>query len=163
MKKYRKTPLFVDFSSLSTFLIPPLRTASMRSGLLFLTLILSNFLYAEISAQADPAHAYIVSPKNNEIVSSPVTVVFGLNGMGVAPAGIERNNTGHHHLLINASKLPPLDQPLGSAVLHFGGGQTQTTLELEPGEHTLQLILGDHLHRPHNPPIVSEKITITVK
>jgi len=128
------------------------------AGLFLYLLAFCNVVYADA-----PASAYIVSPENNATVSSPVTVIFGLTGMGVAPAGVERAGTGHHHLLVNATALPPLDQPLGSEVIHFGGGQTQTTIELEPGEHTLQLILGDHLHRPHNPPIVSEKITITVK
>lgn len=128
------------------------------AGLLLCSLTFCNLVYADA-----PATAYIVSPENNATVSSPVTVIFGLSGMGVAPAGVERAGTGHHHLLVNAKELPPLDQPLGSDVIHFGGGQTQTSIELEPGEHTLQLILGDHLHRPHNPPIVSEKITITVK
>lgn len=115
------------------------------------------------STAEEPPVAYIVAPAHGEIVSSPVTVVFGLQGMGVSPAGIERSGTGHHHLLVDRAELPPLDQPLGGDVIHFGGGQTQTTIELEPGEHTLQLILGDHLHRPHQPPVISEKITIMVK
>lgn len=109
------------------------------------------------------ARAYIISPQNGAVVPSTFKVAFGLTGMGVAPAGVERDNTGHHHLLIDAEELPPLDQPLGSDVKHFGGGQTETTLTLKPGKHTLQLILADHLHRPHNPPVISEKITIEVR
>lgn len=107
--------------------------------------------------------AYIVTPADGATVSSTFKVVFGLNGMGVAPAGVERDKTGHHHLLVDMEQLPPLDQPLGKEVKHFGGGQTETTLTLPPGKHTLQLILGDHLHKPHNPPVVSERITIEVK
>ena len=82
--------------------------------------------------------------------------------MGVAPAGIQRENTGHHHLLVNGATLPGMDLPLGDVVTHFGGGQTQTTLTLAPGQHTLQLIFADHLHIPHDPPVVSEVVTITV-
>jgi hypothetical protein len=110
------------------------------------------------------ATLYIVSPTDGGSVSSPVTVVFGLKGMGVAPAGIEKENTGHHHLVIDAD-LPPLDEPVPSDehYRHFGGGQTETTVELSPGKHTLQLILGDHNHIPHDPPVTSEKIAITVK
>lgn len=111
------------------------------------------------------AEAYIISPKNGETVSSPVTVKFGLRGMGVAPAGVNKDKTGHHHLLVNLKEGPALDKPLPSDEQHkhFGGGQTEATLDLPPGEHTLQLMLGDHNHVPHNPPVMSEKITITVK
>ena len=105
---------------------------------------------------------YIISPSDGETVTSPVTVKFGLKGMGVAPAGIEKANTGHHHLIVDGD-LPAMDQPMGKDIKHFGGGQTETTLELEPGTHTLQLILGNHMHIPHNPPVISEKIEITVK
>ncbi|GJL83568.1 MAG: rod shape-determining protein RodA [marine bacterium B5-7] len=107
---------------------------------------------------------YIITPVNGATVSSPVTVRFGLSGMGVAPAGTQKDNTGHHHLIIDAD-LPDLDQPIPSDenYRHFGGGQTETSVELTPGEHTLQLLLGDFSHIPHNPPVVSEKITITVE
>jgi len=110
------------------------------------------------------ANAYIISPADGETVSSPVTVKFGLSGMGVAPAGVQQANTGHHHLLIDVSS-PPLDNaplPATDQVRHFGGGQTQTTIELAPGTHTLQLVLGDYLHIPHDPPVRSQRITITV-
>jgi hypothetical protein len=110
------------------------------------------------------ATAYIVSPKDGETVSSPVRVVFGLRGAGVAPAGVTTPNTGHHHLLIDsqlADQAVPI--PNDATHKHFGGGQTEAEVELTPGKHTLQLVLGDALHIPHDPPIVSEKITITVK
>lgn len=115
-------------------------------------------------APAD-ARAYIVSPIDGSTVSNPVTIIFGLEGMGVAPAGTEMDNTGHHHLLINTdpstldldSGLPATDQ-----VVHFGGGQTQITQELPAGTHTLRLLLGDWSHVPHNPPVMSEVITVTV-
>jgi len=115
----------------------------------------------------EDAVVYIISPANGETVTSPVTVRFGLAGMGVAPAGIDQQGTGHHHLLIDADddSMPPMDQPLPATghVRHFGGGQTQVTLALEPGEHSLQLLLGDHLHIPHDPPVISERITIRVE
>lgn len=109
------------------------------------------------------AQVYIVSPVDGAVVPATFDVVFGLQGMGVAPAGIQANNTGHHHLLVDVAQQPDLNMPLGADVTHFGAGQTQTTLTLTPGEHTLQLILGDHMHIPHNPPVVSEQITITVR
>lgn len=113
---------------------------------------------------AGSAAIYLIAPADGEVVEGPVTVKFGLHGMGVAPAGVDKSGTGHHHLLIDAGGLPPLDKPLPNDARHrhFGGGQTQTVLDLEPGEHTLQLILGDHRHIPHDPPLVSEEITITV-
>lgn len=111
------------------------------------------------------AAVYFVSPMDGQTVSSPLTVRFGLEGLGVAPAGVERDSTGHHHLLVDVDDLPAMDQPVPAddRHIHFGGGQTQTTLELSPGEHTLQLLVGDHLHVPHEPPVMSEKITITVE
>jgi len=111
------------------------------------------------------ANVYILAPQDGEVVSSPVTVKFGLQGMGVAPAGVAKDNTGHHHLLIDVDGPPALDAPLPADDhhKHFGGGQTQTTLELSPGVHTLQLIMGDSSHIPHDPPVISERITITVK
>ncbi|MDY6816520.1 MAG: DUF4399 domain-containing protein [Pseudomonadota bacterium] len=111
------------------------------------------------------AAVYFVTPTDGQTVSSPVTVRFGLDGMGVAPAGVEREATGHHHLLVDVDDLPAMDQPVPADEhhVHFGGGQTQTTLELSPGEHTLQLLVGDHQHVPHEPPVMSEKITITVE
>ncbi len=118
------------------------------------------------------ATVYFVTPADGATVTSPVTVVFGLRGMGVAPAGTEKENTGHHHLLIDR---PPLGQgedgadelsnglPSDEHHMHFGGGQTEVTLDLAPGRHTLQLVLGDAGHVPHSQPVVSEVITITVE
>ena len=112
------------------------------------------------------ARAYIMTPNHGETVESPFTVRFGLKGMGVAPAGVEQKKTGHHHLLIDTKLTSDkLNAPLPSDDnhMHFGGGQTQTTLDLSPGKHTLQLVLGDWQHIPHDPPVTSEPITITVK
>ncbi|ATZ73020.1 rod shape-determining protein RodA [Idiomarina sp. X4] len=113
-------------------------------------------------ASAD-AQAYIISPQDGEVVGKTFKVKFGLNGMGVAPAGVDVKHTGHHHLLIDKDELPAMNKPMGGDVIHFGGGQTETMVTLEPGEHTLQLILGDKNHVPHDPAVVSKKITITVK
>lgn len=124
---------------------------------------LSASLFAQPSPAPEGAQVYIVSPQDGDTVGTNFTVVFGLANMGVAPAGIAMPNTGHHHLLINMDQLPDLGQPLGADVMHFGLGQTQASVTLEPGEHTLQLVLGDHMHVPHNPPVMSEKITITVE
>ena len=111
------------------------------------------------------AKAYIISPKDGKTVGKKFTVRFGLKGMGVAPAGIDKENTGHHHLLIDTEKLPNLEIPLAATekIRHFGGGQTEAMVELAPGTHTLQLMLGDANHVPHDPPVTSEVITITVK
>jgi hypothetical protein len=111
------------------------------------------------------AEAYIISPKNGATVKSPVEVRFGLKGMGIAPAGVKFDNTGHHHLLIDSDPPADLGAPLPATdkLLHFGKGQTETSLTLPPGKHTLQLILGDQNHIPHEPPVISKKITITVK
>lgn len=116
-----------------------------------------------VSSSPEGASVYIITPKDGETVTGPVTVKFGLRGMGVAPAGTVKENTGHHHLLVNADSLPVAGQPMGKEVKHFGGGQTETVLDLPKGEHTLQLLLGNHLHIPHNPLVVSEKITIIVE
>lgn len=108
---------------------------------------------------------YIISPTDGAVVESPVTVRFGLKGMGVAPAGIDVPNTGHHHLLIDLPTAPAVDKPLPADAnhKHFGKGQTETVIELAPGQHTLQLILGDKAHVPHDPPVLSKKISITVR
>lgn len=110
------------------------------------------------------AKLYIISPKDGASIKGPVTVQFGLAGMGVAPAGVQVENTGHHHLLIDSDLPANLGLPLPATdrIVHFGKGQTETTLTLPPGRHTLQLVLGDHLHIPFNPVVSSQKITITV-
>lgn len=112
------------------------------------------------------AEVYIISPADGDVVEGPVTIVFGLKGMGIAPAGVEHKNTGHHHLLIDRDT--PTEEemqealPASDLLKHFGGGQTQTTLDLLPGTHTFQLIFADHNHVPFDPAIMSDKITITV-
>ena len=115
---------------------------------------------------ASPAGAkvYIVSPANGATVKSPFTVVFGLAGMGVAPAGVQFENSGHHHLLIDADLPKDVTLPLPNDAkhVHFGKGQTEASVTLPPGKHTLQLVLGDHLHIPFNPVVASAKITVTV-
>jgi hypothetical protein len=110
------------------------------------------------------AAVYFLSPADGATVMSPFVVRFGLRGMGVAPAGVQSPNTGHHHLLIDVDSPPPENQPLpaNDQIRHFGSGQTETELTLPPGMHTLQLLLGDALHIPHQPPVRSETITITV-
>ena len=119
----------------------------------------------DITPSPAGAKVYFVSPANGAEVKGPVKVVFGLApAMGVAPAGVQQKNTGHHHLLIDNPAVD-LNAPLPTSeqVKHFGGGQTETSVTLKPGTHTLQLVLGDYKHQPHNPPVVSETITITVK
>ncbi len=116
------------------------------------------------TAAPEGAKVYFIEPADGAVVSGPVTVRFGLSGMGVAPAGVEKAKTGHHHLLID-TKLEDYTAPVPADDnhKHFGGGQTETTIELAPGKHTLQLLLGDHNHIPHKSPVESEVITITVK
>ncbi len=119
--------------------------------------------YQKVAAPAG-AKLYFINLKHGDVVSSPVLVQFGLAGMGVAPAGIEKAGTGHHHLLVNVNQVDanaPL--PANDTHRHFGAGQTETRLELQPGQHTLQLMLGDQNHIPHHPPLLSERIVITVK
>lgn len=116
------------------------------------------------SAAPVGAKVYLIAPAKDATVSSPVTVVFGLSGMGVAPAGTQIPETGHHHLLVDDPTVDfALPLPTSTQVLHFGKGQTETTLALKPGTHTLQLVFGDWKHQAFNPTLASEKITITVK
>ena len=111
------------------------------------------------------ARAYIISPKDGQILVGAFTVRFGLENMGVAPAGVDIPGTGHHHLLIDLKELPGMEKPLPSNenIRHFGKGQTETRITLPPGKHTLQLLAGNYLHVPHRPPVLSEKITVIVK
>lgn len=142
----------------------------------FMSLLI--ILWAGVASAAGPtpanpdAEVYFVNVSDGDTVSSPVTIVFGLSGMGVAPAGTEKEMTGHHHLLIDR---PPFGQgedgaeelsyglPADDHHVHFGGGQTQVTIDLAPGSHTLQLVLGDAGHVPHSTPIMSDVISITVE
>lgn len=130
-----------------------------------LLVVTGSALAAGLPRSPAPAdtRVYIISPLDGATMSSPITVRFGLSGMGIAPAGVAMANTGHHHLLIDI-ELPPLDQrvPADEHHLHFGKGQTETVVTLAPGKHRLQLLLADHLHLPHDPPVVAEPIMITV-
>jgi uncharacterized protein (DUF885 family) len=118
-----------------------------------------------VTEQAPAAKLYFISPLDGAVTGQDVTLQFGLEGMQVSPAGQEAPNSGHHHLLIDMPDLPDLKAPLPGTeqLLHFGGGQTEAVIHLEPGTHTLQLVLGNHAHIPHDPPVVSEKITIEVR
>jgi hypothetical protein len=134
--------------------------------LTILTLISTAALPQERTAAAPGAEVYFISPKDGAKISGPVSVKFGLKGMGIAPAGVKFENTGHHHLLIDTDLAEvKLDQtlPATDKIKHFGKGQTETILELTPGKHTLQLIFADYLHVPVNPPLTSKQITITVR
>jgi hypothetical protein len=113
---------------------------------------------------SEGASVYIISPADGASLTSPVTVRFGLRGMGIAPAGVQSPGTGHHHLILDAPT-PALDKmlPTDAHHQHFGKGQTEVTLDLPKGSHTLQLVFADHIHVPHQPPLVSARITITVK
>jgi hypothetical protein len=121
---------------------------------------------AQVKRTTAPAGAevYFIAPKDGETLTGPVTVRFGLKGMGVAPAGVAFEGAGHHHLIVDAPT-PALDAPVPADAkhLHFGKGQTETTIELKPGKHSLQLVVGDQLHIPHEPAVVSKMITVTVK
>jgi hypothetical protein len=141
---------------------------------ILLALALTGLTGAAIAADAPglpttpaPAGAevYNISPSDGATVGQDVTVRFGLKGMGVAPSGVGKEHTGHHHLLVDVKELPAAGQPIPADAnhIHFGGGQTQTTLKLAPGTHTLQLELGDQHHVPFEPALVSKRITIHVK
>ena len=137
----------------------------MRSYAFAAVVLAASFAWAqERTVAPDGAEAYIISPKNGATVKSPFVVQFGLKGMGVAPAGVKFENAGHHHLLIDTDAPADLSLPLPATekIQHFGKGQTEVKLELPPGEHTLQLLLGDQNHMPHDPPVMSKKITVTV-
>lgn len=136
------------------------------------SLLLPAVAEDKIPRQPSPkgAKVMIIFPRDGKTVKGPVRVTFGLKGMGVCPAGLvlpdgkPMPNTGHHHLLIDTEKLPAMGLPMVASDMlkHFGGGQTEVTLDLPPGKHTLQLVFADYAHIAHNPPVVSKKITITV-
>lgn len=138
----------------------------MKKTLLFVSaLAVAGYALGQVPRTASPAGAkvYFIAPKNGAKIKGPVKVVMGLSGMGIAPAGTDAADTGHHHILVDAGALN-LDAPIpvDDKHRHFGKGQTEAVLDLPPGKHTLQLVLGDKNHIPHNPPVTSEKITITV-
>lgn len=129
----------------------------MKSILLLISFLITGAVFAE-------ARVYFINLEDGDEVESPFLIQFGLSEMGIAPAGIDRENTGHHHLLINVKDLD-FSKPIPASKnhIHFGGGQTESLVELPPGDYRLQLVLGDMTHTPHTPPIVSEQINITVK
>ena len=135
----------------------------MKTTTLFLMTILLSI--PTFSNAGEEANLYFITPQNGDLVNGEVTIKFGLSGMGVAPSGFDMPDTGHHHLLIDLDTLPPMDTPLPKTdqIVHFGGGQTEASLKLSSGIHTLQLLLGNYAHIPHSPPVLSEKITITVE
>jgi hypothetical protein len=142
--------------------------ASIRTGLFLLASLVAIGISPARAQTASPSGAkvYIINVKDGDEVTSPFLVQFGLSGMGVAPAGVEKPNTGHHHLLIDTRMTDEeMKQPIPSddTHKHFGGGQTEAMVTLPPGKHTLQLLFGDWSHIPHSPPVMSEPITITVK
>lgn len=142
----------------------------MKKIVVLLTLFLMPLSFtstADEMASSSPADArvYFITPVDGETVSQTFKVKFGLSGMGVAPAGTNRDNTGHHHILIDGETLPDMSMPLPATdkIKHFGGGQTESELTLAPGQHTLQLLLGNYAHIPHDKPVLSQKIMITVE
>jgi len=143
-----------------------MRSYSALRSLLVAALIGIPALALAETAAPPNAVVYFINLKDGDTVSNPFKIQFGLSGMGVAPAGVEKPNTGHHHLLIDTTlSAEELKQPIPAddKHKHFGGGQTETVLTLPPGKHTLQLVLGDWSHVPFNPPVMSPVITVTVK
>ena len=125
-------------------------------------LFIISTIFATFSISANPK-VYFINLEDGDRVESPFLIQFGLSGMGIAPAGTDRANTGHHHLLINVDDID-LSKPIPSSSnhIHFGGGQTESLVDLMPGDYSMQLVLGDMTHTPHNPPIISQRINITV-
>jgi hypothetical protein len=141
-----------------------------RFALIAAFVLLATPAVAQETPSPDGATVYFIGLEDGAKVTSPVTVRFGLTGMGIAPAETVAENTGHHHLLIDRAPFGSEDAeelilgiPNDDNHKHFGKGQTEVTLDLAPGVHTLQLVLGDHGHVPHVPPVMSEQITITVE
>src|SRR5215813_3600043 len=128
------------------------------------TLLLAGHLDAQTQPPLEGAKVYIIWPGDGQVIRrGKFWLRMGVSGAGVAPAGIDKANTGHHHVLID-SELPSLDReiPNDKNHLHFGRGQTEARIELPPGRHTLQLLFGDANHVPHPPPLYSSKITVIV-
>ena len=139
---------------------------TLRTAAALFAMIVPAIALADMAATPSPkgAKVMILEPKAGAEVASPVTVKFGIEGMEIAPAGTDKPNTGHHHLIVDG-KVDDMKAaiPADDTHKHFGKGQTEASIELKPGPHTLQLVLGDQNHVPHNPPVISEVITITVK
>ena len=129
----------------------------------FLNLLI--FVLCSSSAFSSDIKLYFIEPKDGATVNGPVKIVFGLSGMGVAPAGIDFPNTGHHHLLVDIENLPDLTKPIPANKnhIHFGKGQTEVLIDLPKGKRSLQLLLGNYLHVPHKKPVISDKIYIHVE
>ena len=128
------------------------------------------FLFSSIQSHAESysnenKKLFFITPSDGEKITSPVTIKFGIVGMEIVPAGVDMPDSGHHHLLVNVDKLPNMKLPIPADEnhLHFGAGQTETTINLPKGKHTLQLLLGNHLHVPHDDTLISERIEIIVK
>ncbi|MGB0126598.1 MAG: DUF4399 domain-containing protein [Rhodocyclaceae bacterium] len=139
----------------------------MTLGVLALVALVANIApaLAERTPAPKDAEAYIIWPSDGTVVEGgKLWVRMGLRNMGVSPKGVHQPNVGHHHLLID-TELGAMDEQIPSDRnhLHFGAGETEARIELSPGAHTLQLLLGDHNHVPHNPPVFSKKISITVR
>ena len=134
-------------------------------ALVILSLPVAPAIAANLSKAPENARVYIIEPSDGQTVPESFVVKFGLSGMGIAPAGIDKEGTGHHHLLIDLDTDPEFTEPLpaNANIKHFGGGQTETTLQLPPGKHSLQLLLGNYSHVPHDRPVLSKKIEITVQ
>ena len=138
---------------------------NIKIALFLLLACCTFFIPSHAKSPPEPeAYVYIISPVNGEVVNSPVLVKFGLRGMGIAPAGTEIENTGHHHLLIDVRVLPDTTKPIPSDEnhVHFGKGQTEALIDLPPGAHSLQLLFADFVHIPHDPIILSKPIVIHV-
>ena len=156
-------------SSPTLTLTPKLTTLTSGAFSFLIWVASSGVAYSQATASGGPtpsppgAAVYFIDIKNGDTLPAKSVIHFGLRGMGVAPAGSDRENSGHHHLLID-SEMPPLDQPIPNDFthLHFGAGQTEADVSLPPGEHTLQLLLGDKGHIPHSPPVMSERILVRV-
>jgi len=116
------------------------------------------------TASPEGARVFFISPADGDTVSNPIAIEFGIEGMSVVAAGVNEGHSGHHHLLVDTD-VPDTGMPIPADAnhIHFGDGSTATELTLAPGEHTLRLLLGDHLHIPHDPPVVSDPITIMVE
>jgi len=132
---------------------------------MFKFLYLLIFVLCSSSAFSSDIKLYFIEPKDGATVNGPVKIVFGLSGMGVAPAGIDFPNTGHHHLLVDIENLPDLTKPIPANInhIHFGKGQTEVLIDLPKGKRSLQLLLGNYLHVPHKKPVISDKIYIYVE
>lgn len=141
-------------------------TSLLRAALIAVLAVAGSSVASAQTPSPNGAKVYIVNLKDGDTVTSPVLVQFGLSGMGIAPAGVQKPNTGHHHLLIDTkltAEQMKAPMPSDAEHKHFGGGQTEAMITLPKGKHTLQLVLGDWSHVPHTPPVMSRAITVTVQ